>query len=223
MNLSQLINRQRLLNGLIILFLVSLYCLSAPIVADYILAQFEHFPAVNLAHPPSADAIVILGGGTYFNAPEYAGDTVNGNTLARLRYGAQLYRATHLPIAVSGGSPNGGRPEAELMRASLEQDFAVPVRWVESHSRNTDENARASRALLPHSVQTIFLVTQAWHLRRARYAFQRAGFTVIPAGTDYCLTRQTQLLDFVPQPQALLNSYLAFHEAIGLIWYRLKG
>lgn len=212
-----------LCNKPIIFFLIGLYWLSTPFIADRLLAQFEHFPAINLSNLPTADAIVILGGGTYFNAPEYGGDTVNRYTLERLRYGARLYRASHLPIAVSGGRPNGGRPEAELMQAALQQDFAVPVRWVETRSNNTNENARACRKLLPDNIQTIYLVTQAWHLPRAMDAYRRAGFTVIPAGTGYTLTRHTKLRDFIPQPQALINSYFAIHEALGLIWYRLKG
>ena len=214
---------QHLRNRLIILFLIGLYWLSTPIIADHLLAQFERFPAVNLANQPAADAIVILGGGTYFNAPEYGGDTVNRYTLERLRYGARLYRASHLPIAVSGGRPNGGRPEAALMQAALQQDFAVPVRWVETGSNNTDENARACRALLPANIRSIYLVTQAWHLPRAIYAYRRAGFAVIPAGTGYTSTRQSELRDFIPQPEALINSYFALHETLGLIWYRLKG
>ena len=46
----------------------------------------------------NADAIVILGGGTYFHAPEYAGqDTIGDATLVRLRYGARLQRETGKP------------------------------------------------------------------------------------------------------------------------------
>ena len=199
----------------------SLFLLSLPLVANRLIAPLEQFPALNIHHLPSADAIVILGAGTYFNAPEYRGDTVNDYALARLRYGARLYRATHLPIAVSGGSPDGGATEAKLMASALRQDFGVPVRWVESASINTRENARDSRALLPASVHRILLVTHAWHLTRATRVFRRAGFTVIPAGTDYKLTRPLRPLDFIPRPDALTTSFLAIHEAIGLIWYRL--
>ncbi|MHB1678646.1 MAG: YdcF family protein [Sulfuriferula sp.] len=211
----------RLGKVLVFIALISLALLSMPIVANHLIGPLEQFPAIDLRHPPVADAIVILGAGTYFNAPEYRGDTVNDYALARLRYGARLYRATHLPIAVSGGNPDGGVPEATLMQLTLLQDFAVPVRWVEARSTNTRENARASRALLPPNIRKVYLVTHAWHLTRAVQAFRRAGFTVIPAGTGYSLTRPVRPLDFIPQPQALVKSFLAIHEAIGLIWYRL--
>jgi D-3-phosphoglycerate dehydrogenase len=45
------------------------------------------------------------------------------------------------------------------MQETLEQDFGVPVAWVEAASRDTAENARFARQLL--SAQRIVLVTQA--------------------------------------------------------------
>ena len=219
-----LINRRpRMALSLIVLMLILLTGLSMPIVANRLLAQYEHYPALDLAHLNDAEAIIILGSGTYFNAPEYGGDTVSRYALERLRYGARLARASRLPIAVSGGNPAGGTPEAYLMRDTLQQDFNVPTTWVEPTSNTTWDNARHSRALLPANIKRVYLVTHAWHLPRAIYAFERAGFSVIPAGTAYSLTRRISPLDFIPQPQGLIHSYFAIHEAIGLIWYRLKG
>ena len=54
-----------------------------------------------------------LGGGTYFEAPEYGGDTVNAITLVRLRYAAHLYRLLEIPVLAAGGRPSGNAtPEA---------------------------------------------------------------------------------------------------------------
>ena len=216
-------SRQRLGKWLIALAITLLCGLSMPILSDHLLAQFEHYPALDLAHLPHADAIVILGAGSYFDAPEYGGDTVSRYALERLRYGARLQRTSHLPIVVTGGNPAGGTPEAYLMRDALMQDFNVPARWLEAGSNTTWENARNTRATLPHTIKKIYLVTHAWHLPRAIYAFERAGFEVIPAGTAYSLARHISPLDFIPQPRGLTNSYFAIHEVIGLIWYRLKG
>ena len=96
-----------------------------------------------------ADAIIILGAETYFNAPEYGGDTVNQFALERLRYGAHLFQRTGKPVLVSGGNPAGGDAEGKLMREVLMQDFSVPVRWAEVRSENTLENARLSFDILP--------------------------------------------------------------------------
>lgn len=216
--------RPRLGRSLIALALAGLCLLSLPVVADRLLAWLEPYPALDASRLPHADAIVILGAGTYFDAPEYGGDTINGLALQRLRYGARLARQTGLPILVTGGSPAGGQPEGRLMQAALEQDFGVTVRWVETHSRTTWNNAHNSRRLLqPFGIRRIYLVTHAWHLPRAVYAFERAGFEVIPAGTIYSLARNTRPVDFIPHPRALQSSYFALHEGIGLIWYWLKG
>ena len=216
--------RPALARVLLIAALALLTTLSMPVVADRLLAQLEIYPALDPAHLPQADAIVILGAGTYFDAPEYGGDTVDSMALERLRYGARLARMIGLPILVTGGKPAGGKPQSALMQAALEQDFRVPVRWAEARSNTTWENARNSYALLASSrIRRIFLVTHAWHLPRAVYSFEKAGFRVIPAGTGFTLAKTARIMDFIPQPRGLQTSYYAMHEAIGLIWYRLKG
>ncbi|MCG6933612.1 MAG: YdcF family protein [Gallionella sp.] len=172
-----------------------------------------------------ADAIVILGGGTYFRAPEYAGqDTTGTYTLVRLRYGAKLQRKTGKPILVTGGKPLGNRiSEAQQMRISLEQDFGVPVRWTEDASDNTFEGARYSfRILQQAGIHKIYLVTHAWHMPRAAAAFRRAGFEVVEAPTDFTTRYRTDLLTFLPRAESLRDSKIFIHEVIGLLWYRVK-
>lgn len=120
-----------------------LWLLSTPYFAEALLHGLEGKPFVNNTRRPQADAIVVLGGGTYFHAPEYGGDTANKDTLERLRYAAKLYRETLKPILVTGGAPLGNSiPEAEQMKQVLEHEFNVPVQWIEGASDNTLENAR---------------------------------------------------------------------------------
>ncbi len=136
----------RLARGLIFASFALLWLASTPYIAEGALHLLEAQTSPLSQHPPGASAIVILGGGTYFHAPEYAGeDTVNEMVLPRLRYGARLHRALQLPILVSGGKLLGNHvSEAQQMRDALEQDFQVPVRWTEDASDNTLENARNS-------------------------------------------------------------------------------
>lgn len=183
---------------------------------------------LDTAHPsnqPQADAIVILGGGTYFHAPEYAEqDTIGGATLIRLRYGAKLQRETGKPILVTGGKPRGnGISEAQQMRMSLEQDFRVPVSWTEDESDNTLENAQNSFHILQQAgIRKIYLVTHAWHMPRAADMFRRAGFEVVEAPTAYTTRYRTDLLTFLPRAESLQDSKIFIHEVIGLLWYRVK-
>ena len=110
------------------------------------------------------------------------------------------------------------------MRALLEDEFKVPVRWVEDRSRDTFDNARESRRILaPLNIRSVYLVTHAWHMPRARLAFEHAGFEVVPAPTHFYRVEKITLQDFVPRASALLNSYYFFHEVIGYAWYAIRS
>jgi uncharacterized SAM-binding protein YcdF (DUF218 family) len=209
--------------SLLALALIALYALSTHYVADGLL-QIVEPPARDPLADRTAQAIVVLGAGTYFAAPEYGADTVKPEALARLRYAAHLHRATQKPILTTGGSPEGAPDgEAVHMKVVLDRDFQVPVAWVEDRSRTTLENARFSYTILrADGVHTIYLVTHAWHMPRARLAFENAGFTVIPAATGYATRLRLTLLDFLPDARALLASSRFFHEVIGIAWYRLQ-
>ena len=76
-------------------------------------------------------------------------DTIAGHALERVRCGAYLKHKTGLPILTSGGTPDGGGlAEGLLMKAVLEKEFLVPVRWVESTSSNIADEARECWKLL---------------------------------------------------------------------------
>lgn len=207
--------------------LVLLYLLSIPVVADRALGALEP-PYADPLQRSEAQAIVALGGGTAGHALEYGADTLNSMTLVRTRYAARLHRLTGKPLLVSGGSVSGKTsPEAEQMRTVLVDEFKVPVRWLETQSRDTLANARDSyRVLAPQGVTTVYLVTHAWHIPRARLAFESAGFAVIPAPTGFRSVDPDggglSILDFLPRASAMLNSYYFCHEVLGYMVYWLR-
>jgi uncharacterized SAM-binding protein YcdF (DUF218 family) len=207
-----------------------LVLLSTPLVANYNASLLEGDRALtpkDLFYL-NAQAIVILSGGRNINAPEYGGqDTLSQATLERVRYGAWLQRQLRLPILVTGGtvftSEHAG--EAQLMRDTLQRDYHIPVRWVESESRNTWENARLSAAILKQAgVKRIFLVTTAFHMPRARMAFEANGLEVIPAPTGFIGQRGDAplVMEFLPSIKALRNNYFVLHEMLGIAWYKLR-
>jgi len=219
-------SRPRLGRMLLVASLALLWLCATPYVADGALHLLEGSNKVVDPKKQPADAIVVLGGGTYFNAPEYGGiDTVSVQSLARLRYAARLQRETGKPILLSGGKPRGNETsEAQQMKAVLEKEFNVPVQWAEDASDNTMENARYSYQLLQKSgIKRIYLVTHAWHMPRSVMAFQAAGFEVIPAPMAFSTHYQTDLLSFIPDAGSLAASRIFMHEVIGLLWYRLKS
>jgi len=215
----------RLGRTLLIGSLALLWLCSTPYFSDTAMHLLEGPPRAVDTQAQRADAIVVLGGGTYFHAPEYGADTVGDFTLVRLRYAAKLQRETGKPLLVTGGKPLGNDlSEAQQMKSVLEQEFNVPVRWAEDASDNTLENARYSYQLLQKSgIKRIYLVTHAFHMPRSVLAFRAAGFDVVPAPTAFTTDFRTSLLSFVPRAPAMRNSMYFTHELIGMLWYRLKS
>lgn len=221
--------KPRMGKSLMALSLTLLFLLSMPLVANGLMNLLEkNLQPVNLTVARSADAIVILGGGVYHDAPEYGTDTVGGLTLERLQYGAYLQRQTGLPLLVTGGMPEGGVAEAVLMKRTLEQEFKVPVRWAETRSLDTAQNAQFSSAILKAAgVRKILVVSHAWHLPRAQIAFEGKGLTFIPAPTRFAYVAGSrsgpEIFNYLPQARALLKSHYALHELIGMLWYKLSA
>jgi uncharacterized SAM-binding protein YcdF (DUF218 family) len=113
---------------------------------------------------------------------------------------------------------------AELLAATLSQDYGIRSRWLESESTNTAENAIfSSRILKQEGISRIVLVTHAWHLQRARAAFMANGMSVTPAPTAfYRPVRRTFLDRLIPSISALRMSGYAVHESLGIAWYAFR-
>lgn len=216
--------RPRLGRWLILVGLIALLVLSIPWAARQLLRSLEDSPPITPEALARAQAIVVLGAGSYTGAPEYGGDTVGRMGLERLRYAARLARRSGLPVLLSGGAPFGGRPEAESMAQVLTTELGIDPRWIESASRDTGENASFSAALLrPSRVRQIALVTHAWHMPRARALFEQQGLTVLPAPTGFATDPSSAIENWLPGASALGDSRLALHEWLGRLADRLKA
>jgi len=198
-----------------------LLALSVPMVAIALLRAVDVPPPLDVERAKSAHAVVILGGGVRRNALEYGGDTLGRLTLERVRYGAHVARVTGLPVLVTGGSVLGGETEAKLMKDSLEQEFGVGVRWVETRSRNTHENAvRSAEILRAAGIDRVVLVAHAVDMPRAGGEFEAQGIAIIKAPTEIPASYDGGLLNYVPSIAGLEGSYFALYEILGN-WVRL--
>ena len=223
--LAGLYRRRRWAFGLAAVATALLILQSLPPVAQALLATLESRAGPVFDKPAGAQAIVVLGSGLDIDAAEYGGDTASERTLVRIRYGALLARRFGLPVLVSGGQPyNATRSEAAVMAGILADEYGVPVRWQETRSRDTADNAAMSAEILKAAgIRRIVLVTQAFHMPRAAALFRAAGLEVVPAPTQFkaggaLLASPT---DFLPSAYALRNTYYALHEWLGLAWRQL--
>ncbi|WP_421886431.1 YdcF family protein [Methylibium sp.] len=159
------------------------------------------------AEPAPTTAILVLGGGRIPRAPESGTADLQPASLERLRYAVRLSRQTGLPLAFSGGvgwgqHDDSGLSEAEIAQRIAERDFLRPIKWAETASRDTHENARLSvKQLHAAGVRHIVLVTHAWHMPRALRAFrQEAGesMQVTAAPMGYFVPADRGMLEWLP-------------------------
>lgn len=205
---------------------VTLWLLSSALVSNLLIKSLENkYPALdyNQLKQDRHAVIVVLGGGSDTNAREYSPHhTINDDTLVRLRYAVLLHNKTKAPLLTSGGDidhPIYGYDMKEV----AEREFHVPVRWVEARGENTAQEAVDTQEILkPLGIKRIYLVTDAWHMPRAVYAYRKVNFEVIPAPTHFLGGEADfSLFALIPTAEAIDVSATAIHEYIGLIWYHL--
>lgn len=226
-------SRPRLATAFFAVGLGGLWLMSLPVVVEFAARKLEQIPPLpqqqwaTLAQ--QADAIVVLGNGRERNSPTWGADTPTGLGLERLRLAARLAKESGLPILTSGGLHFDQPPsEAAIMAQSLQDDFAVTVRWQEGLSRTTWENATMSAAILqPQGIKRVVLVTQAWHMPRARWSFEQAGFTVVGAPVGFLgVDNARPFGGWLPESRVFTQSGMLLNEAAGLLvypWVYCKG
>ncbi len=189
---------------------------------------------------PTAEVIVLLGGGT--ESPDFPRPMTEVNSAGdRVLYAAQLFKAQAAPvILVSGGNLNfsqarGSTPAEEMI--TLLQLTGIPedVIWRQENSQNTYEDAKYSAELLEEKgMTTIILVTSAMHMPRAKALFEKQGLMVIPAPVDYHVTEQLWsasfkptlgefFLNLFPNANALGLTTAVLKEYLGRLIYALRG
>jgi len=204
--------------------LVGMYVAGTPIASHALVAGLEALdPAASDGTDPPG-AIVILGGDGERVAGAAGAGTARPGPLSteRLAWGAVLARKTRLPVLITGGTVGRGQPPvADLMATTYAEAFGLPVAWREERSLNTCENAAFSADILRRSgVGSAFVVTHAWHMKRALLSFARAGYPVQASPLPPERYEVDSVTDFMPRITGWNRTYYALHEWIGLIAYR---
>ena len=165
--------------------------------------------------------ICVLGGGMTYHARCGAYDMSAGAD--RVWQGVKLWRAMAdagmeaVRISVSGGG-------VATSTVPFMVDCGVPEGAFVSFpdARNTEDEARLIAA---SGVTHVALITSAWHMRRARMLFERAGLKVTPVAADFEMTMVAEadweFKDFVPSADALVRNSAAVKEWVALVGYAL--
>jgi len=236
--LALLIRSARWQKGILILAFLALFLGGNGWVARALAKSLEwrYLPP---AETPHADAIVILAGderSAHFPRPTpeigEAGD--------REIYAAHLYHQGAAPfILFSGGAIDWlSSGDAPWVTADyLLELMGVPrnALWFETGSRNTYESAVACAKILEDKgIHRIILVTSAVHMPRSVSLFLHQGLEVIPAPTDYYVTKAelpsiqqggipALLFSLLPSSDNLEITSRTLKEYLGIFIYKLLG
>ena len=208
--------------------LILFYIFTTPLLASIFINLVEA-PYHNQIKPESEiSAIVIPGGYTaqFGSHGEVMVQALPG--IDRLFTGIRLYKEGIAPIVLlSGGSnnPEHEMPESERIKKYLISfwDIDEDDILLENKSMNTKENARYSADIFDtmDMEKTILLVTSVTHMRRARLAFERNGFEIIPYATDFTFLQVRFPSMLIPSSSALNYNSGIIREYLGLMYYSL--
>ena len=217
-----------------------IWLLAMPITSRQLLWGLEE-QAVRLTPTalPTADAVVVLGGGLRPALPPRQGvEVAEGGD--RLLTGLRLMRQGKAPhLVTSGGqvhftAADPSPPEA-VSAQLLAEELGLPAQQIITNagSRTTAEEARDIGVLAQaRGWHQVLLVTSAFHMPRAMASFERSGLRVIPVACDFQLPERrafgkptvgSVVQDLLPNAESLHQSTIALKEHLGSVLYRLKG
>ncbi len=187
---------------------------------------------------------VVLGGAT--EPPLFPRSMVEVNSAGdRVIYAAKLYQeGTVKTLLLSGGTiswlDDGANEEAYTPAQGMKElvmMMGVPESAIglENYSQNTLENAEyCARILRKTGVKKIILITSAMHMPRSVKLFEAQGLDVIPAPTDYTVTKTgweelwsggvyEWLLNLIPTAGNVSLTTSVLKEYTGMMVYRIQG
>ena len=176
----------------------------------------------------SADAIVVLSGMLEINE---VGDStyVEWGDPDRFYGGIELFKAGKAQkLVFTGGKmpwDKAKKTEGEVLKKyAMSNGIPSEKILVTKNVENTADEAVAVKELISPS-RKIILVTSAYHMYRAKKAFEREGFKIIPYKVDYKLNLNNKIviMDFLPDAEDLKITEIGIREIIGRIFYLVKN
>lgn len=133
----------------------------------------------HVENSPAPDVIVVLG------AKVLPDGQASAALRRRMRVAVSLYHAGVASRLLLAGRGPHAVPEADVMRQlAIAEGIPDSALILEPGSRNTLENAReAGHLLSPRGWRRVVLVTDRYHVLRARLLFWMAGMTVVQVQT----------------------------------------
>ncbi len=224
-----MLKRYRIIFGTVtILF----YLLSTYWIGNILVSKIEKPYNVPLKEA-KVDGVIVLGGGHYkgsANLPLEAG------AFKRLIYATMIAKKHNLPLIFAGADYElvATRECIKELNATLDLNLSniSNERIVNKfsitytlNSINTIQNAMRAYDLFAQngiSHPKIYLVTSAFHMKRASGIFEDFKFDIIPAATDFRTRSDFCYCFYFPSISGLQLTNIAIHEMLGSLRDHLK-
>ncbi len=194
---------------LILFGLILYYFFSTTVGSDLILGPLEDdYKPLPLESLDEANMIVVLSGGR-------KADALRSSEVIRI----SSLKDHNASLIVSGTEPLSGKGEFSVIEFFF-ISRGVPSEniIIEDRSKNTRENAE--KVFKKIAEEPFFLVTSAYHMKRAFSEFEKLGANPIPAPTDFRKRGKPYTFwDYLPSSGNLRDSDLAIHEHLGIFYY----
>jgi uncharacterized SAM-binding protein YcdF (DUF218 family) len=198
---------------------VSLYLLSIRPVANLLIHPLERIKKVN----KKENFVVVLGGGIN----PFSTFKASNDAFKREVYGIMLAKKLKIPFVFTGGGLK--YKEADFVKKDVkkfEKEFDFKIKaYYENKSLNTYQNAKYTAILFKKHrfKKNVYLVTSAYHMKRAVILFKKFGFKITPKPVAFRYKPINSVWNFFPNMTDLKTSYLAIHEYLGILSLKLRG
>lgn len=209
---------------LLALTLIIIYSLSIKPVANFLLKPLEY--AQPFPQALSGEVIVLLGGGSVSETPDFAGKGALGLApSARVLTAVRAQRQLGAFLLVTSGSALGEKSAECAVTKRWAIELGVPANKIviDNTAKDTDDNAvNAIEICRDNGWKSIILVTSANHMPRAERLFKDAmkalaydvKITCLPAGYLSSSHYEFHWSDMLPT--SMDGSIAALHEYTGL-------
>ena len=212
---------------------IYLYVISNGFLVNEAVRAWEYAPVEVRKLPVLSVGIVLTGGVVSTASPDASQNLHLGSQADRLAQAVVLFRMGKIQkILISGGSSSLSKHRNDIEGPQIVAFLrlsGIPAQAIltETKSRNTHENAIFSAKILQelYPNQTHYLITSAFHLRRAVGCFQTAGVKVMAVPAAFMSQKTNFNPDnlFLPEEVNLLIMNKLVHEIIGFWVYKVRG
>ena len=219
-------------SAVVFLLCTLVWCMGATPLSGWLLAKLERpYMVDDWEALPKADAVICLGGGLFPQSGEALGITAS-DSFDRYLTAFDLMESGKADNLVFGGSDyeiNGTiTSEGQLLNEWRTRWGMVKgeVHFLDNSYTTRDEAVRVHELVKSKNWETLYLVTSAWHMKRAEAVFRKHGVKVQPVGCDfkgYATTAKKRRWKLFPQSDNFQNLHEFAHEMVGYQYYRWRG